>query len=104
GRSMGFEIVDRLRIDSRIGIGPLKAEQLTFRRRGHDVDLPAVARRSRPLDDRIDAVAVATRVLESLEEDGATPFSDNQPVGAPVEGANDSLGRQRSESGENLRE
>ena len=75
------------RVEAQIFPGPFEGQQLTFHARVHQARLAAVAGDAAAAHEGVDAIAVPLRVGAALEEHQAHALTDQQAVGAGVEGA-----------------
>ena len=91
---VGLDQPDLSRGDAGLGVGPPQRPKLPFQAGGGQALVPAVAGGPHPLDDRIDPVAVALGIGQTLEDDGPDPFAEHDAVGGRVERAAAPLGRQ----------
>ena len=86
-RPVGLDQPDLTRGDAGLGVGPPQGPELPLQAGGGQALVPAVAGGPHPLDDRIDAVAVALGISQTLEDDGPHPFAQHDAVGGRVERA-----------------
>ena len=87
--SVGFDIADRRGINTCLGIGSFERPHLALVARRGQSSATAIAGGADPLNDRVDAIAVALGVGQTLENTAATPSLITMPS-APA-----SKGRQR---------
>ncbi|XXU70922.1 hypothetical protein WMF41_30275 [Sorangium sp. So ce1151] len=89
GRAGAVRLVhpERGRVDARPLVRPLEREPLAGGLGRGEPHPLAVARAGDSLDDRIDAVAVALRVREPLQDQHADALADHDAVGLPIEDA-----------------
>ncbi|MEM6926910.1 MAG: hypothetical protein AAF602_08290, partial [Myxococcota bacterium] len=85
-RAVGLDVVGIGRIEARVLPGVDHDRGLTRAHGCHRAIAAAVVVERDALDDRVDAVAVALRVLEPLEQEGARALALDEPVGPCVEG------------------
>ncbi len=86
GGAVRFQVPDRLRRDARVAVGhPQRLELSTLPRSHRAIALAVVVRRG-ALHHGVDAVAVAQRIVEALEDHGAGAFAHHESVGLRVEG------------------
>ncbi len=82
---VGLDVADGRRPDARLVVGPLQGADLAVGARRGQTLSPAVGGRPQALDHRVDPVAVALGVGQSLEDDDGHPFADHDPIGRGVE-------------------
>ncbi len=82
-----FDQPDPRRRDAGLGVGPVQRPQLPLGTRGGQPLVAAVARCPDPLDDRVNAVAVALGVGQSLEDGDPDTLGEHDAVGGGVERA-----------------
>src|SRR5262249_49323951 len=99
-RPVRLEELDAARFDAGRLVRPANRELLALDAWSEQTERTAVARRPGPLDQRVDAIAVAHRVLAALEGDEPDPLAEQRAVGLAIEGAHLAAPRQRPELAE----
>ncbi len=95
-RTVCFEQADGRSGETGIIIGALKGFFLAFTTRGIDALEAAIAGSAKAPDDRVNAVAVAFSIFQTLEDHHADAFADHHSIGVNIERARDiSPGKRR---------
>ena len=101
GRASGVALneLDALGFPARRIVGETERAELAFARGREEVAIEVVAQAD-AADERVNFIAVAEGVGETLEDDDARAFADDEAAGSGVEGRATAGGRERAELGE----
>ncbi len=103
-QAVPFDVADARWINARAAIGASKRPRVALRARRGEARAAAIAGQADPFHDRIDPIAVAFRVGETLQDNDAHPFARQCAVGIAREGPRTTAPRERSQTRENHRE